>query len=170
MHSSSLGAAFSVIIKSPVAKALFTGFFEVTSGAFSCTEIEGFYSVIAAGAIASFSGISVILQVAAITDESGIDLVPFFVSRFVHAGFTAELLRLFFLFFGGAVSAFSVQGGKTELLLSASAPAAVSLLCMASLFLLSFVPAKSEKEPLFNRIKYKFTYFKHSQIKKDVLK
>ena len=79
-------------------------------------------------------------------------------------------VMFFFTAFGGAVAAFSVQGGKTELLLSASAPAAVSLLCMASLFLLSFVPAKSEKEPIFNRIKGKFTYFKHSQTKKYVLK
>ena len=164
------GGIFSVLTKSPLAKALFTGFFEVTAGTLASAEAEGFYSVIAAGAIASFSGISVMLQVAAIMDKSGIDLVPFLLSRFVHAGLTAGILRLFFLFFGGAVSAFSVQGGKTELLLSASAPAAVSLLCMASLFLLSFVPAKSEKEPFFSRIKYKFTYFKHSQTKKYVLK
>ena len=35
--------------------------------------------------------------------------------------------------------------GKAEAVLSASAPAAVSLLCMASLFLLSIVPSKDEK-------------------------
>ncbi|MBR3962064.1 MAG: hypothetical protein IKK14_00905 [Oscillospiraceae bacterium] len=147
----------------PFGKAFFSGFFEVTSGVFSCGKIGGFSGIIAAGAIASFSGISVILQVAAVTEESRIPLLPFVVSRFFHAGITAGLLGIFLLFFGGEVSAFSVKGGIYEGVLSASAPAAVSLLCMASLFLLSVVPPKSEKEPLFSRIWNKFNTFWHSQ-------
>lgn len=150
-------------LSSPFAKALFSGFFEVTAGVFSCDKIPGFSAVISAGAIASFSGISVILQVAAVTEESKIPLFPFIVSRFFHAGITALLLKSFLLFCGETLAVISFNSGKTEALLSASAPAAVSLLCMASLFLLSIVPPKSEKEPLLSRIWNKFNIFWHSQ-------
>ncbi len=159
------GEIFSFFGKNPFAKALFSGIFEVTAGCFACSEIPGFSGIILAGALASFSGISVMLQVAAATDESGINLVPFIISRFFHAGITAALLRVFLAFSGETAEAFAVKGGAYEAVLSASAPAAVSLLCMASLFLLSIVPPKSEKEPVFSRIKNKFNTFGHSQMK-----
>ena len=156
------GKTFSVF-SSSLAKALLSGIFEVTAGVFSCGKIGGFGAIIAAGAIASFSGISVILQVAAVTEESKISLFPFIFSRFFHAGITAALLRIFLLFSKDEVSAFALKSGNYEAVLSASAPAAVSLLCMASLFLLSIVPPKSEKEPLLSRIWNKFNIFWHSQ-------
>ena len=156
------GITFSVL-SSPFLKAVFSGFFEVTAGVFSCGEIGGFGAIITSGAIASFSGISVILQVAAITEESKIPLFPFILSRFFHAVITSWLIRIFLMFFGGDVSAFAFKGGNYEAVLSASAPAAVSLLCMASLLLLSIVPPKREKEPLLSRIWNKFNIFWHSQ-------
>ncbi len=156
------GKTFSMF-SSPLAKALLSGIFEVTAGVFSCGKIGGFGAIIAAGAIASFSGISVILQVAAVTEESKISLFPFLASRFFHAGLTAILLRIFLIFSKEDVSAFAFKSGNYEAVLSASAPAAVSLLCMASLFLLSIVPPKSEKEPLLSRIWNKFNIFWHSQ-------
>ena len=156
------GKTFSML-SSPLAKAFFSGIFEVTAGVFSCGKISGFGAIIAAGSIASFSGISVILQVAAVTEECKIPLFPFFASRFFHAGLTAILLRIFLIFSKEDVSAFALKGGNYEAVLSASAPAAVSLLCMASLFLLSVVPPKSEKEPLLSRIWNKFNIFWHSQ-------
>ena len=156
------GKTFSMF-SSPSAKALLSGIFEVTAGVFSCGKISGFSAIIVAGAIASFSGISVILQVAAVTEESKIPLLPFIISRFFHAGITAVLLRIFLVFSKEDVSAFALKSGNYEAVLSASAPAAVSLLCMASLFLLSIVPPKSEKEPLLSRIWNKFNIFWHSQ-------
>ena len=156
------GKTFSMF-SSPLSKAFFSGIFEVTAGVFSCGKIGGFGAIIAAVAIASFSGISVILQVAAVTEESKIPLLPFIISRFFHAGITAALLRLFLIFSKEDVSAFAFKSGNYEAVLSASAPAAVSLLCMASLFLLSIVPPKSEKEPLLSRIWNKFNIFWHSQ-------
>jgi len=146
------GTAFSALAENAELKALFSGFFEVTSCCFTCGEIEGFSAIIIAGAAASFSGISVILQIAAVTSESGISLLPFIISRFFHAVLTAGILRIFLSFFGGAVETFAVKGGNYEAILSASVPAAVSLFCMAALFLLSIVPPKSEKEPLFRRL------------------
>ncbi len=140
--------------KSPIAKALFSGFFEVTSGVLNCGKIEGTRAVIAAGAISSFSGISVILQVAAVTDESEVSLYPFIVSRFFHAFITAIFLRIFLLFSSESALAFSVKNEAVTAAVSASAPTAVSLLCMAALFLLSVVPPKSEKEPFLKRIGY----------------
>lgn len=163
------GSVFSAA-ESPAAKAVLSGFFEVTAGAFSCGGVPGFAGIILAGAICSFSGVSVILQIAAVTDKSGIPLFPFIISRFFHAGITAALLRLFFSFSKEAAGAFSVRGSDTEALLSSSAPAAVSLLCMAALFLLSLVPPKSEKEPLFSRILTKITIIKHGKTGRNVLK
>jgi UDP-N-acetylmuramyl pentapeptide phosphotransferase/UDP-N-acetylglucosamine-1-phosphate transferase len=119
--------------------------------------------IIAIGGVYVIEGISVILQVAAVTEESKIPLFPFLVSRFFHAGLTAILLRIFLIFSKEDVSAFAFKSGNYEAVLSASAPAAVSLLCMASLFLLSIVPPKSEKEPLLSRIWNKFNIFWHSQ-------
>ena len=64
-----------------------------------------------------------------------------------------------------AIPSYAAENGTetAEAVLSASAPAAVSLLCMAALFLLSIVPPKSEKEPLLSRIRNKFEKFWHSQ-------
>ena len=157
------GAVFGFAENKPLLKAIFSGFFEITAGVFSCAEIEGLASVIAAGAIASFSGISVILQVAAVTEESKIPLFSFIVSRFFHAGITAAILRIFFAFSKDTAAVFSTNGGSVEAVLSASAPAAVSMLCMASLFLLSVVPPKTEKEGVLSRIWNKFNIFWHSQ-------
>lgn len=159
------GNIFSALSDLPLAKALFCGFCEVTAGTASAGEIKGFLGIIVAGAIASFSGISVILQVAAATEKSNISLAPFIVSRFFHAGITAAVLWFFLSLSPKTTAAFSIRTETAEAVLSASAPAVVSLLCMASLFLLSFVPPKSEKEPLFRRIKSKITAFGHSQIK-----
>ena len=148
---------------SPFLKAAFSGIFEVTAGCFACGKIEGYSAIILAGAIASFSGISVILQFAAVTDKSRIPLFPFILSRFFHAGITAGILRIFLIFSKETYEVFSSGNEPLEAALSASAPAAVSLLCMASLFLLSVVPPKSEKEPLFSRIWNKINTFWHSQ-------
>lgn len=149
------GAAFSAL-SSPTSKAIFTGFFEVTAGALACGKIEGYSAVLIAGALCSFSGVSVMLQIAAAVDESKIPIGPFIISRFFHAAITAGVLRIFLAFSGEAVATFSAKGSNMEAVISASAPAAVSLLCMASLFLLSIVPPKSEKEPLLIRIKEHF--------------
>ncbi len=146
------GQIFSAVSNIPAAKAFLTGFFEVTAGCLACGEINGFWAVASAGAIASFSGISVILQISALTDRSGISLVPFLISRLFHSVITFCMLWFFLLFSGETAFAFSVKGGSYEAVLSASAPAFVSLLCMAALFLLSLVPPKSEKELAFSRI------------------
>lgn len=142
-------------LQNPYCKAALYSFFEVTSGSFSCGNIPGSAGVIAAGAAVSFSGLSVILQIAAVTDESRIPLKPFLISRPVHAALTAALLKLFFLLPGTAAESFAFGSPQREVFLSASAPAAVSLLCMTSLFLLSLVPSKSETEPAFSGLKAK---------------
>ncbi|MBR5310930.1 MAG: hypothetical protein IKU42_07390 [Oscillospiraceae bacterium] len=164
------GIVFSALSDNPMAKTLLCGFLEVTTGVFSAGEIPGYTAVIISGAIVSFSGVSVILQITATVDESKIPVFPFILSRFFHSAFTAGFLAIFFAFSKETASAFSIRGTAAEAVLSVSAPAAVSLLCLASLFLLSIVPEKSQKEPLFSRIKYKLALFRHGQIKKSVIK
>lgn len=154
---------FLSLMENPAAKAAFYGIFEVTSGCLSCAEVGGYSGIVLAGAMLSFSGISVILQICAITDESKIPLFPFIASRFVNAVLTAGIIRLFLVFSKESSAVFAIKGSAAEGIFSASAPAAVSLLCMASLFLLSIVPPKSEKEPFFSRIRNKISQFCHSQ-------
>ena len=146
------GYFFSHICAAPLYKALFAGFFEVTAGCAACTEIGGSAAVITAAAIIAFSGVSVMLQVAAATEESRMPLLPFLLSRPAAAALSAAVLRLFFVRSSEAAAAFSVRGSNIEAVLSASAPVAVSLLCMAALFLLSLVPPKSESDPLLRRL------------------
>lgn len=143
---------FPFFTDNPIPYAAFSGFFEVTAGCFACGEIKGIPAVILAGAIASFSGISVILQVAAVTDKSKISVLPFIISRFFHAGITSAILYIFLRFSGETSAVFLSESSVFESALSASAPAAVSLLCMASLFLLSLVPPESEKSSLFPKL------------------
>lgn len=159
-----VSAIFKFFGKSAAAKAVLSGIFEVTSGCMACGKISGFSAVVIAGALASFSGISVILQVAAVTDGSGIPLTPFIFSRFAHAGITAAILRIFLALPCDTVASFAVKGSHIDAVLSVSAPAAVSLLCMAALFLLSLVPPKSEKEPLFVQLRYKFKNCKNFRL------
>lgn len=146
------GYFFTHICNSPLYKALFAGFFEVTAGCAACGAIGGTAAIIAAGVISAFSGVSVMLQVAAVTEESRISLIPFLLSRPVAAAISAILLKIFFAFSGESAAAFSARGGNINAVLSASAPVAVSLLCMAALFLLSLVPPKSESEPLLRKL------------------
>lgn len=143
--------------ENPLYNALFTGFFEVTAGVAAC-GVSG-AGLLTAGAITSFSGLCVIFQIAAVTDQSGISLRPFLLSRPVHALFTVGFLRLFLSFSHETVETFSAKGGTMEAVFSASAPAAVSLLCMASLFLLTLIPAETEEKPKNSRRKPKILRF-----------
>ena len=148
-------AIFPLFGDNPIMISVLSGFFEVTAGCIFCADVGGAFGVILAGAIASFSGVSVMLQVAEVTDESKISLMPFILSRPVHALLTAAAMKIFLSFSSETVNVFSVHGSNIEALFSASATAAVSLLCMAALFLLSIVPPRSESEGVFTKIKHK---------------
>lgn len=142
------GYFFSHLCSSSVTKALFFGFFEVTAGCAACGEISGEASIITAGIISAFSGVSVMLQVAAVTEESKVSLIPFIISRPANAVFTAFILKMLCSLIPESAAAFAVRSGGINAVLSSSAPVAVSLVCMAALFLLSLVPPKSECEPI----------------------
>ena len=148
-----------IITENPLYNALFIGFFEVTAGAVACS-VPG-AGPLTAAAITSFSGLCVIFQIAAVTDQSGISLKPFLFSRPLHALFSVGFLRLFLSFSPETVETFSARNGTVEAVFSASAPAAVSLLCMASLFLLTLVPAETEEKAKNNRQKTKIIHFWH---------
>lgn len=148
-----------IITENPLYNALFIGFFEVTAGAVACS-VPG-AGPLTAVAITSFSGLCVIFQIAAVTDQSGISLKPFLLSRLFHALFSVGFLRLFLSFSPETVETFSARNGTVEAVFSASAPAAVSLLCMTSLFLLTLVPAETEEKAKNNRQKTKIIHFWH---------
>ena len=88
------------------------------------------------------------LQVAAVTEESKVSLIPFIISRPANAVFTAFILKMLCSLIPESAAAFAVRSGGINAVLSSSAPVAVSLVCMAALFLLSLVPPKSECEPI----------------------
>jgi len=91
------------------------------------------------------------LQVAAVTEESKVSLLPFIISRPANAAFTAVILKVLCSLFPESAAVFAVRGGGVDAVLSSSAPVAVSLVCMAALFLLSLVPPKSDCEPIAKR-------------------
>lgn len=140
------GYFFSHIVHSSEVTAVFSGIFEVSAGCIACKDISGNAAIIIAGGITAFSGISVMLQVAAVTEESKISLIPFILSRPINAIFSSAILWLLISCSNPSTTVFSVYGSNVEAVFSESAPVAVSLLCMAALFLLSLVPPKSESE------------------------
>ena len=160
--------ALAFLKQNPLWSAVFTGFFEVTAGCFSCRDIPSFPAVVCGG-IASFSGLSVMFQIAAITDQSGLSLRPFLLSRPIHALLTTGFLRIALLFSKESTAAFSSRDGAIEGLLSASAPAAVSLLCMAALFLLSLVPVQGTENDFSRQKNKKIFIFWHRKKEKDLL-
>ena len=134
--------------KYPISRVLFDGLFEVTSGCTEAGRLGGAAGILTAAGIASFSGISVILQVAGILEGSGIRLGKFLLSRPLHGLLTAAFCGVLLRMFPEAVESAVSFDGVTEAAISASAPAAVSLLCMTALFLVAAVPErKLEKEP-----------------------
>ena len=160
--------ALAFLKQNPLLSAVFTGFFEVTAGCFSCRDIPSFPAVVCGG-IASFSGLSVMFQIAAITDQSDLSLRPFLLSRPIHALLTAGFLWIALLFSEESTAAFSSRDGAVEGLLSASAPAAVSLLCMAALFLLSLVPVQGTENDSSRQKNKKNFIFWHRKKEKDLL-
>ncbi len=159
---------FNFTEENPLLRAVFTGFFEVTSGCFSCRDLSPM-AVIICGGLTSFTGLSVMFQIAAITDQSGLSLRPFLLSRVIHALLTAGILRIIFLFSKESTAVFSSRNGALEGLLSTTAPAAVSLLCMAALFLLSFVPVQPSEKVPFERKNKKIFFFWHRKKNKNLL-
>ena len=124
--------------------ALTAGFFEVTAGCAACGGLRGYAGPVAAAAIASFSGISVMFQTAGATEGSGVSLRGFLISRPLHAALTALICRALLGLFPETVESLSRFESGVPYALSVSAPAFVSLLCMLSLFLLSLVPQNSK--------------------------
>lgn len=136
--------AFDMFSGSPLALALSSGFFEVTSGCALCAGLPGYAGPVAAAALASFSGVSVMGQIAGAVEGSGIDLRAFLLSRLPHAALSAALCRLLLGLFPEAVESLARFGGGVSPSTSVSAPAVVSLLCMTALFLLSLIPENSK--------------------------
>ncbi|MCI2253213.1 sporulation integral membrane protein YlbJ [Domibacillus sp. PGB-M46] len=77
----------------PVFKALFAGFFELTSGVqlSSSGSIPLPVSLLLISAILGFSGLSVHAQVAAIISETDIRFGPFFAGRILHSVYAAVI-------------------------------------------------------------------------------
>ena len=78
---------------------LFSGLLEVTSGAWACSNASPFCQTVLLPFFVSFSGLSVICQVAALMDagpqRAPIPLSPFLVSRLAHGVLTAIICRPF---------------------------------------------------------------------------
>ncbi|WP_050181542.1 sporulation integral membrane protein YlbJ [Domibacillus robiginosus] len=80
----------------PIFKALFAGFFELTSGAqlSSSNSIPLHISLLMVSAILGFSGLSVHAQVAAIISSTDIRYGPFFVARLLHSAYATGITFL----------------------------------------------------------------------------
>lgn len=87
----------------PIMRALFAGFFELTSGAqlSSAASIPLDTSLLLISAILGFSGLSVHAQVAAILSGTDIRYGPFFAARILHSLYAVGIT---FFFLSGAVT------------------------------------------------------------------
>ncbi len=105
---------------------------EVTSGCKSASETGNIYAV---AATLGWSGLCVLCQVMGDLKKIGTP-VPFFLAfRAVHAGLSAVVCRILLYLFPSAVSVFSSFTGQTSAeMFSASAPAAVALMCLCAVF------------------------------------
>lgn len=80
-------------------KALFSGFFEVSSGARAASLAEQSLSPFLAAAICSWSGLSVHMQIISVCRGRGISFLPFFISKAAQAILSPFLLGIILRFF-----------------------------------------------------------------------
>ncbi|WP_046175145.1 sporulation integral membrane protein YlbJ [Domibacillus indicus] len=80
----------------PIARALFAGFFELTSGSqlSASPSIASSTGLLLISAILGFSGLSVHAQVAAIISSTDIRYGPFFAARVLHGFYAAVIMTL----------------------------------------------------------------------------
>ncbi len=155
------GVLSGLFERSPLSRALFDGLFEVASGCAEAGKLGGRAGILAGAGIASFSGVSVILQVAGLLEGSGIRLQKFLLSRPLHGALSAAFCWALLEAFPEAAQSAVSFDGVTEAAVSASAPAAVSLLCMTALFLVAAVPEREPGKPVFFSFLAKYSKKRH---------
>src|SRR5699024_1845061 len=84
-------------------ESLLSGLLEVTSGCVSAASLPGDLPFVVISLLISFSGISVIFQVASCMRGTGVRLTPFVLSRFAHAFLTAAIAYPLYLKWGREV-------------------------------------------------------------------
>ncbi len=118
---------------------------EVVAG---CKKLAayGFGGLLAAAALLSFSGLSVIFQVLAAVHGSGINTKPFLISRVLHGGLTLTFFCMLLRIFPQAITVFenlSQPVAATE----GSSGGSICLLAMCAVFLLTTGGRKQVNEP-----------------------
>lgn len=80
------------------ARAILTGFFEVSSGAGAAASAKGIAAPLISAAICSWSGLSVHMQIISACRGRGISFLPFFISKAVQALLSPALLYIYLKF------------------------------------------------------------------------
>ncbi|MBC8545579.1 hypothetical protein H8711_01325 [Clostridiaceae bacterium NSJ-31] len=117
-------------------ESAFFGVLEVTTGC-RALAAHGHAGLLAAAALLSFSGLSVIFQVLAAVHGSGIDTRPFLISRPVHAAVTLGLFCLLLRLFPQALTVWSGLSHPAQVTAGPLGGSA-SLLLMCAVFLIGF--------------------------------
>lgn len=100
-------AFYKVGISGPVFTSLLFGFFEVTGGVVQCVSISGNAKIFTTAAIISFSGISVIFQIAFLCKKYAVNIKPFIYSRILTAILCPIYMIVFMLFLPYDIMCFS---------------------------------------------------------------
>lgn len=109
-----------------------TCFFEVTAGCKTAADTGNIYAV---AATLGWSGLCVICQVMADVRSVGTPLTVLLSFRALHAGLSAIYCRILLYFFPVDISVFSSFSGQANgEIFSASAPAAIALMCLCAVF------------------------------------
>lgn len=97
-----LNAVFSIFLSTAgfhdsLAQAMSIGLFEIDLGALAASQAAAPLNekLAIAGAIIAWSGLSVHGQVASIAIEAGVNMLPYMISRFIHAALSAIFILLF---------------------------------------------------------------------------
>lgn len=114
--------------------------FEVTGG---CRAAADSGNIFAVAATLGWSGVCVICQVLSDVRKAGTPLLLLIAFRAVHAGLSTVICYLLLKIFPLEISVFSSFTGKAGgELFSASAPAAVALLCLCAVFVIDLARGK----------------------------
>ena len=112
-------------------EALLGGLLEVTSGCVAAAGLKGDLPFVVISLLISFSGVSVIFQVASCLRGSGVRLSPFVLSRFAHAFLTSAIAYPLYLKWGREVM--TALGTAARLSLEVSPTSVLRALCILAM-------------------------------------
>lgn len=133
-------------MNSNVINAVLSGVMEVTSGSIAAADIGGRGGFALISAIVSFSGLSVIFQIASCFSNAKINLRPFILSRCVHAGISSIISIFIYKYIPADIPAWLSSSRPEFHADNSTVLFSVCLLGMCTIFTLSLIKFTDNKK------------------------